>query len=95
MRVHCNLLSTVGSYFLVSDSIVLGATVKAQISTRFSANIVEVQEVRTIVVVKTKFFHVKVTTKYIICKYVFGLRGQLLIKVRTPKKKFRENVPEE
>ena len=66
MRVHCKVLSTVASHFLVSDSIVLGCAGLSQISTAFSADLDEIQEVRNIFAVKAKIFQVKDATKNIV-----------------------------
>ena len=60
------IVDTVASHFLVSDSIVLGDAGLSQISTAFSADLDEIQEVRTIFAVKAKIFQVKDATKYIV-----------------------------
>ena len=53
------IVDTVASHFLVSDSIVLGGAGLSQISTAFSADLDEIQEVRNIFAVKANIFQVK------------------------------------
>ena len=60
------IVDTVASHFLVSDSIVLGCAGLSQISTAFSADLDEIQEVRNIFAVKAKIFQVKDATKCIV-----------------------------
>ena len=60
------IADTVVSHFLVSDSIVLGDAGLSQISTAFSADLDEIQEVRNIFAVKAKIFQVKDATKNIV-----------------------------
>ena len=60
------IVDTVARHFLVSDSIVLGDAGLSQISTAFSADLDEIQEVRNIFAVKAKIFQVKDATKNIV-----------------------------